>query len=527
MKLNNNSKVFIGILGILFLISFVSATDTQIWQGKYLTGNSSTAYTFNFTIYDSLSGENICYSNTTSLTTNSDKWWDTYQYNVASACSNSSIDYYLNINIDSVDQDPRRFLKQLKYADTSGDVEISGNLHMGGAITHDSPVLLRDGLEIVNANSSGGFNEYFHMFFSDDEEIAKVTHTGLTDATNSSLIFFSHNLANPYGMGYLFYDTLSNRSAFVISQGGSQRASTFDRSLMIGKSLGNASMDENYTLCQGFNGADCNTTGTGADLVVEDDIEAKGSIYSQENFNATGNLSLGQKITFAFGEILDNIVDGWVTITGALKVSGDFAVNNTNLYVNTSSGNVGIGTATPDNILHLKANNAGMKFEDDSGNNATINVGNSQLTLEADPENAVASTDIVFKMDGSEVARFLQGGDFGIGTSNPTDKLNVIGNSNITGYTMLGSDSPKIKYKKFSGTMGAGTQTSFASGVDALRVLDVSCRLNGGGAVYYFQGDPATNGFHVEMNGASVFITTESGSNLVNNPYECLMTYEE
>jgi len=43
-----------------------------------------------------------------------------------------------------------------------------------------------------------------------------------------------------------------------------------------------------------------------------------------------GNLTLTQKITFLLGEIIDNIVDGWITITGSLNVTGDI----------TTTGNV-------------------------------------------------------------------------------------------------------------------------------------------------------------------------------------------
>jgi len=41
-----------------------------------------------------------------------------------------------------------------------------------------------------------------------------------------------------------------------------------------------------------------------------------------DNLTLTGNLTLGQKITFAFGEIIDNLVDGWITITGNHNVTG-------------------------------------------------------------------------------------------------------------------------------------------------------------------------------------------------------------
>ena len=45
------------------------------------------------------------------------------------------------------------------------------------------------------------------------------------------------------------------------------------------------------------------------------------------NQNLTGNLTLGDKIIFAFGEIIDNLVNGWIRINGNLNVSG--AINAT------------------------------------------------------------------------------------------------------------------------------------------------------------------------------------------------------
>ena len=66
----------------------------------------------------------------------------------------------------------------------------------------------------------------------------------------------------------------------------------------------------------------------------------------------TGNLTLGEKITFAFNEAIDNIINGWITITGNLQVDGDtnitenlnvkgdFAVNNSVFFVDSTSENV-------------------------------------------------------------------------------------------------------------------------------------------------------------------------------------------
>jgi len=61
-------------------------------------------------------------------------------------------------------------------------------------------------------------------------------------------------------------------------------------------------------------------------------VESADSYVSQKyiqvdtsgNVNITsGNLTLTQKITFALGEIIDNLVDGWITITGNLNVTGN------------------------------------------------------------------------------------------------------------------------------------------------------------------------------------------------------------
>ncbi len=53
----------------------------------------------------------------------------------------------------------------------------------------------------------------------------------------------------------------------------------------------------------------------------------------------TANFTLGQKITFALGETIDNIVDGWVRITGSLNVTGNADV----------IGNFTAGTIQADN----------------------------------------------------------------------------------------------------------------------------------------------------------------------------------
>ena len=104
--------VFILIGCIAIFPSLVSASDVSVWQGQYYAGTTfnTGTYDFSFDVYDALTGGNICYSNTTMLTTGSFGEWITEQNGVNSACNNVSKDYYLNININGVDQTPRRRL---------------------------------------------------------------------------------------------------------------------------------------------------------------------------------------------------------------------------------------------------------------------------------------------------------------------------------------------------------------------------------------------------------------------------------
>lgn len=120
------------IICMLVFSSLAYASDVSVWQGQYYTGTTfnTGTYEFNFTVYDDLTGGNACFSNTTTLTTGSFGEWKTEQSGVGSACNNVSEDYYLNINIDGIDQTPRRrlvvwdSLRKNVNETSSGSIEI-------------------------------------------------------------------------------------------------------------------------------------------------------------------------------------------------------------------------------------------------------------------------------------------------------------------------------------------------------------------------------------------------------------------
>ena len=63
------------------------------------------------------------------------------------------------------------------------------------------------------------------------------------------------------------------------------------------------------------------------------------------DIDMAGDLSLSETITFALGEIIDNVLDGWIKITGSLRVGSAGAVNI------TEGGNINVnGTITANSV---------------------------------------------------------------------------------------------------------------------------------------------------------------------------------
>jgi len=121
---------------------------------------------------------------------------------------------------------------------------------------------------------------------------------------------------------------------------------------------------------------------------------------SDGSITAAGNLTLGEKITFSLGQIIDNLVSGFLRIQGSLNVTGNLTVAQDTLFVDNTSGRVGIGTTAP-----------GQKLTVIGNINATGNITSGTGTIILDGTN----------------------NRIGIGTTSPNDALEVIGSVRISG----------------------------------------------------------------------------------------------
>lgn len=352
------NKIFLILISMSLLIltiNIVSASDVLVWQGQYYTGTTfnTGTYEFDFSVYDALTEGDVCYSNTTNLTTGNWGEWKTEQSGVSSVCNNISKDYFLNININGVDQTPRRRLAIWNFLRKDVDEVTTGDLVLHGILQGLSPLKLQDEINFLKADGT-----ITSSLYNAPRELTSALPSTFAD----SLIHDIIEETNDYGMQECFWDETTETMQMCISGAYlTGRATTISRSLQVVGNTTNKQVNENFTLCEGNKYVDCETDVTGADLLVEDDIEAIGSIFSQENITTdnTGFFgylgSLTSRITQLFVQdinvngtidgsggidITGNInTDGNLTIEGDFLVGGDLNLeSNLNVDKNISAG---------------------------------------------------------------------------------------------------------------------------------------------------------------------------------------------
>jgi hypothetical protein len=198
------------------------------------------------------------------------------------------------------------------------------------------------------------------------------------------------------------------------------------------------------------------------DYIFQSALNVSGNLYALNKFYSGGNLFIGNLNDFADGSnyfegcsagqyASDISVAGTLTcstptggndththnaanITAGTFGSGNFAfqnnltVDSTDLVVNANTGRVGIGTATPANTLNVVGdlNVTGISY-----------LGNMIITADNITVNNIKSKDgnITFNDNsGNEKMRLTSAGKVGIGTANPSAKLDVESTSDDAGF---------------------------------------------------------------------------------------------
>ena len=90
----------------------------------------------------------------------------------------------------------------------------------------------------------------------------------------------------------------------------------------------------------------------------------------------------------------------------AFKVTADGQSSVTERLRLTSGGNLGIGTISPSNMLHIEGSSPSIRMKMSDGPRHMISPYGADLYIEADNDNTSTNTNIIFQVDGSECARF-------------------------------------------------------------------------------------------------------------------------
>ena len=247
--------------------------------------------------------------------------------------------------------------------------------------------------------------------------------------------------------------------------------------------------------------------------------ELAAALNDDANFATTVTDSIATKLPLAGGNI-----------------TGNLSVNTNALFVDAANNWVGIGTSSPSRPIHILAPTPGIKLEDTTGNDfGEIVSVDGDLFLRADEGATQADSSIRFQIDQSEKVRITSGGNVGIDSSNPSEKLDINGNIILkSGYKLYGnanagSTSSYVSlYNAVDG--GIDLMANFASskitfgtaGTEAMRILSngrVGIGTNSPAELLEVEGNIRGRSFYVDSGATGKgydFAVSGSGAGTAN-----------
>jgi len=216
------------------------------------------------------------------------------------------------------------------------------------------------------------------------------------------------------------------------------------------------------------------------------------------------NLTLGEKITFALGEIIDNLIDGFIRVTGNLRVEGIGNFSGT-IYINNGTDITAFNDTERINSVNTTSNIKGLLQNQINGTELA-----DTITLNANM-NILGYN---FSINNSDLFVDVNRGRVGIGTTNPSEKLDVSGNVAVSGnITLTDLTINGIGYLY-------NTPSGNASIKSIVNKEYVDLAVTSLGAVYYMYNNTDSTGYKLcyldPSNDSEVY---DEHSGLVNDQY--------
>jgi len=229
---------------------------------------------------------------------------------------------------------------------------------------------------------------------------------------------------------------------------------------------------------------------------TSDSLDANRS-YTVLGLNVTENLTLGQKLTFSLRESIDNLVDGFLRVTGSLNVTesliilggvnvtGDLSINQeinlTALGNIDASGTISADTLSAISTLNVGGgfNAGGLTIQSDgdivtvgdilfSGNITIVNVSVTNFNVNGSVTPGIDNT---FDL-GNESFRWRS--IYAVGMNLTSNNLELVGNLTVdTGTLFVDSGNDKVGI----GKTNPATELDVAGGINA-STLNISGNVN-------------------------------------------------
>lgn len=203
-------------------------------------------------------------------------------------------------------------------------------------------------------------------------------------------------------------------------------------------------------------------------LIESGSAQARMSINNTSTGDSQINFQLGNASKFTIG--VDN------SDSDKFKISGSSALGSNDRIVVDSSGNVGIGTTSPEKKLHISSS------DQSTARIRITNTGNSgdSFDLVAGVNNVTQDGFSIFNATASATYFVIQGGgNVGIGTTSPSQKLHVSGNARVTGAYYDSNNSAGGSGDVLSSTV-TGTEWVSGGGGGGITAVTAGTNLNGG-----------------------------------------------
>ena len=165
----------------------------------------------------------------------------------------------------------------------------------------------------------------------------------------------------------------------------------------------------------------------------------------------------------------------------------NYNTSSASLFIEKSTNNLGIGTSSPANLLHVYGGAATIEI-DSTTNESVLNFDNSTTTANI----KLANNDLKTELGGSEKMRILANGNVGIGTTNSAAKLEVYSSS-------LSNSAFTIYDGLYNFNFGWGARNTGSNYLDIYRNASIT------------NFDTSSNGYNFNISGSEKMRLTSGG----------------